>query len=527
MVVPALGGLAAGLLMWGLAPEATGHGTDAVIASFHGDGRVRARVPLVKLVASIFTLGSGGSAGREGPMAQIGAGVGSATAGYLRLTAHERRLLLLAGAAAGISALFRAPVGASLWALEVLYREDFESDALFPCLVASVTGYSVFTLIYEQGSLLHVPTSFDFVPQQLPFYLLLGILVAVPGLLWIGVFRAVEHEVTPRLAMPVWLKPALGGLCVGALGLGVPWVLGPGYHWIQDLLQPVDATTRQLPTGYLGAALLLGIAVAKMLATGLTVGTGGSGGLFAPSLFIGAFVGGAVGLLFNQLAPGIVTQPGAFALVGMAAFYGGVAHAPLAATILVSEMFGSYSLLIPMTFATIVAMLILRKVTLYENQVRSSLESPAHGHEISLDVLEDLTVDDAYRRARSGKLLTPDARLLDFVMLAADQDSRAFVVRDDGGKPIGLLSMAEVQAVVTEPDALDFLLVGDAMVPFRPVQPTTRLRDAVELMAESGLDYLAVTDPRDPKSVLGNLTMRDVASCYRKRKLRDLALTNA
>ncbi|RMH38865.1 MAG: chloride channel protein [Deltaproteobacteria bacterium] len=521
LLVPAAGGLCAGLLSWRFAPEARGHGTDAMIEAFHFKrGRIRARVPFVKLLASLFTLGTGGSGGREGPMAQMGAGFGSYLSDLLGLGVRERRLLLLAGAAGGISALFRAPLGAALWALEVLYRDDFESDGMFPCLISSVTAYSVFTSIFGQGSLFAAPVTYEFRPEQLVFYAALGLACAPLGVLWIKLFYGTERRVFDRLPVPPWLKPALGGLAVGALALALPWVFGGGYGWMQDALRTIDDPLRQLPVGYAGFGLLLGLAVAKMLATALTISSGGSGGVFAPSLFVGGFAGGAFGLLFHEWAPGIVDQPGAFVLVGMGAVYAGVSRAPIATIILVSELFGSYDLLVPLMFAEMITVLLLRRVTLYEQQVVNRLESPAHVADFTVDVLADLRVDGHYTKGRATETIPASMDLRTFLDRCAHSPDSFFVVRGPDGRLAGVASLGAVRAVVADQDVLDVFVVGDAMTPLVSVAPGDNLRTALDRFVQTGYDRLPVIDPDRPDEVLGVLSLHQVYSAYHAELLR-------
>jgi chloride channel protein, CIC family len=520
LLLPAAGGLIAGLLVWRFARETSSHGTDAMIAAYHRrSGRVGLRGPLVRMVATIITLGTGGSAGREGPMAITGAGFGAMVAQRLRLSDRDRRLLFLAGAAGGISALFRSPLGAALWALEILYRDDIEAEGMFPCLVSSVTAYSIFTSIWGQGSLFGVPGGYEFDPRQLLFYGLLALACVPLGLLWIKLFYGTEGLFV-RLRIPPALKPALGGLLLGALALGLPWVFASGYGWMQDALRPPDDPARVLPIGYQGFGMLLGLAVAKMLATSLTLGSGGSGGVFAPSLFIGGFIGGAFGLLFHQLAPGIVTQPGAFVLVGMGAFYAGVAHVPLATIILISELFGSYDLLVPLMFAEMITIGALRRFTLYRAQVPTALDSPAHVADFTVDVLEDLTVGGAYSKGRAAEPIPVDMSLADFLSHVAGTAESFFVVADRHGQPVGMVTLGNVRSVVTEQEHLDIVLVGDAMMPVRSVAPGADLRAALTTFMETGHDHLPVIDPDQPHTVLGLLSQRQIFAAYHAEILR-------
>lgn len=521
LLLPALGGLAAGLVIWRFAPECKGPGVNDVLDAYHNrGGYIRQRVPVVKLIATLFTLGSGGSAGREGPMSQIGAGFGSYLATKLGLSTRERRLLVLAGAAGGISALFRAPLGAALWSLEILYRKDFESEGLFPCLVSSVTAYSVFTTVYEPGSLFHVSTRYSFHPAQLFFYAVMALACALMGMFWIKFLTVSERRFWEPLDVPAWLKPAIGGLALGALSLAVPWVFSTGYIWMQDILRPLDDPARLLPVGYQGFGVLLGIAVAKMFATSFTVSSGGSGGKFAPALFIGGFIGGAFGLLFHELAPSIVTQPSAFVLVGMGAFYAALARVPIATIILVSELFGSYDLLVPLMFSEMITLLLLSRYTMYEKQVEDAQHSPAHAARFTVDILQDLRVADHYTKGRATETIPDNMPLSDFLEHVSATADSFFVVRDGHDDLVGIVSLSNVRSVVSEGEFLSIMLVTDAMWPFKSVRPDTDLRTALRVFLESGYDHLPVVDPQDPRRVLGMLSQQQIFAAYNAELLR-------
>lgn len=521
LIMPAIGGLLCGLVTWRFAPECRGAGINEVLDAYHNkNGYLRPRVPIVKLIATLFTLGSGGSAGREGPMSQIGAGFGAYLGTKLGLSNRERRLLLLAGAAGGISALFRAPLGAALWSLEILYRKDFESEGLFPCLVSSVTAFSVFTLIYEPGSLFHVGVHFTFHPAQLFFYAIMALACALFGLIWLKFLTTSVHRFWEPLDVPPWLKPAVGGLALGALSLVMPWVFSSGYGWLQDALRAPDDPARLLPVGYHGFGLLLGIAAGKMLATSLTVSSGGSGGTFAPALFIGGFIGGAFGLLFHQLAPSLVPQPSAFVLVGMGAFYAGLARTPIAAIILVSEMFGSYDLLVPLMFAEMITLVLLNRYTIYLKQVEDAHHSPAHAARFTVDILQDLQVSDYYTRGRAAETIPDSMNLHDFIEHVSATADSFFVVRDGHEDLVGIVSLSNVRSVVSEGEFLSFMLVTDAMWPFKSLPPDADLRTALRKFLESGYDHLPVVDPAAPRRVLGMLSQQQIFAAYNAELLR-------
>jgi CIC family chloride channel protein len=521
-LLPAAGGLLSGLIAYRFAPEASGHGTDNMIDTFHrGRSRIHPRVPIVKAICSVFTIGTGGSAGREGPISQIGAGFGSWVSEILGLTERERRLLLLAGAAGGISALFRTPLGASLWALEVLYREDFETEGLFPCLVSSVTAYSIFTTLFGQGHLFATEAQYTFHPGQLPLYFLMAVLLAALGLLWIKIFYGTERRLFRPLKLPVWAKPVVGGLMLGALGLALPHVLGIGYGWVQDALNHRPGTAHTIiPYGWAGAGFFFGIGMAKMLATSFTVGSGGSGGVFAPSIVIGGLLGGAFGLAAHQLLPNVAPQPGAFVLVGMGCFYGGVGHVPLSSLVIVCELAGSYDLLVPLMLAVMTSYLLLRRFTLYEKQVKTQLQSPAHFGDFTVDVLEDLRVGDAFDRNAGQHTVRTDMRLRDFLAHVTKTGDWIFPVVDADGALKGVVSLADVRGVIADTDALDVVVVGDAMLALRTIHPEASLRTALALFMQTGYPHLPVVNPIEPNKVLGFLAQQDLIRAYNAEILR-------
>jgi CIC family chloride channel protein len=387
VVLPAVGALAGGIVSQ-LAPETRGGGGDAMITAFHQQGgRVRKRVAWVKTLASLFTLGTGGAGGREGPTMQIGGALGSLVGGLLRVPAQERRILMVAGVAAGIAAVFRTPLGAALLAVEVLYRDDFESDALIPAVLASVTAYSVVISIFGESTLFSHPNRFPFILGHLWLYGLLALLIAVVANVFLGVLRGVQ-SVSARLDLPEWAKPGLGGLALGLFcvpiviflgwrvhqpgqGLGL---FGGGYGAVQIAI----SGSPWLPVGWAGAGLLLLLCAAKICASSLTIGSGGSAGDFAPVLAIGGLFGGAFGRALQLLTGDPRIDAGAFALVGMGTLYGGIAHTPLSALVLVCELAGSYDLLVPLMLAEGIAFVALRKRTLYHAQVPTQRDSPVH-----------------------------------------------------------------------------------------------------------------------------------------------------
>jgi CIC family chloride channel protein len=388
-LVTALGGLISGLIVFTFAPEAEGHGTDAAIDAIHHKGaRVRARIPPIKLIASSITIGAGGSGGREGPAAQISSGFGSLLAGWLRLGPQDRRIAVSAGMGAGIGAIFRAPLGGALMAAEILYIHDLEVEALIPALIAGIVGYTVYGAFYGFQPIFGAqPTLALGAPIQLAYYALLGVACGAVGLLYARCFYGVT-DLFHHLRLPRWFKPAIGGLLVGLLGLWLPGALHMGYGWVQI------GMGRELLGLPLWVVLLLPFA--KILATSLSIGSGGSGGIFGPGMVIGGMLGASFWRLGEAAGvPGLPTEPAPFVIVGMMALFGGIAHAPLAVMLMVAEMTGNLSLLAPAMIAVGVATALVGDHTIYRSQLPTRASSPAHRLRFSFPLLSALLVRDA------------------------------------------------------------------------------------------------------------------------------------
>jgi CIC family chloride channel protein len=388
-VVCTLGGLISGALVYGVAPEAEGHGTDTVVKALHfTGGTLRARVAPIKMLASAITIGSGGSAGREGPTALIAAGFGSIYATWLKRSERERRLIVMAGMAAGLSAIFRSPIGTAIFAVEVLYSSiEFESEGLLYCMLAAIVAYAVNGAFVGWQPLFVVPAlAAPTHVSSFGWYILLGIASGLIGTVLPELFYRMRDGFH-RLPIPAWIKPAIGALIVGLIALRLPQVLGGGYGWIQ---QAID--------GQMALSLLLILLFAKIIALSLTVSSGGSGGVFAPSLFVGAMLGGAFALLSHHPPAGMV-------IVGMAAVFGGAARVPIATLLMVAEMTGGYQLLVPAGLAVMLSYVLqinlsrlLKYDSLYEAQVAGRADSPAHHAE---------QVQTALRLLDSGNLPLP------------------------------------------------------------------------------------------------------------------------
>ncbi|MBN1588753.1 MAG: chloride channel protein [Pirellulales bacterium] len=508
LLVPTVGGLLCGWLVYTFAPEAEGHGTDGMIRAFHrAKGVIRSRVPLIKTIASTLTIGTGGSAGREGPIAQIGAGFGSFLGTWLKLSDWERRMLVLAGAAGGVGAIFQAPLGGALFSVEVLYASTaVEFSAIIPCVVSSVVAYSIFNLIFGVDVPFHASQEIVFGGiGDLPLYMVFAVICALVGFVYVWCFYNIRNRVFRHLRIPNLLKPALGGLLLGLLALELPQVMAGGYGWIQQALD-----------GKLSLELMAMLVVAKILATSFTISSGGSGGVFAPSLFIGAMLGGAYGLLCNKLFPGLVPEPQAFVLVGMGGFFAGVAKVPLTALIMVSEMSGSYTLLVPLMVVSMINVAILsQRWTLYEEQVSSLIDSPAHLGDFVVDVLAGIQVSEVYQSSRPLTTVREEMPLPNVLQLVAQSNDSYFPVVDSENELVGIFSLHDIRSALIGNGAGSLIVAADlASSAVTTVTPEDNLHTALRLFTQKQIAELPVVNPENPRRVIGMLRRDEVIAAY-------------
>lgn len=525
VVVMALGGLASGWLVYTFAPEAEGHGTDAAIEAFHYKrGRIRARIPFVKTLASAITLGTGGSGGREGPIAQIGASFGAWLGKLLDLPSRDRRILLAAGMGAGVGAVFRAPLAGALFAAEILYSEsDFEAEVIIPAATASIIGYSVYGLWLPEH-MHHMPlfgTGLDYSagsPLELFPYAVLALVLVACGALYVKVFYG-THRLFEKLPVPKVFRPAIGAALAGVVGIGLfqIWgeqrellaVLATGYGTLQQALTSASE---------IGIPVLLTVALVKILTTSLTISSGGSGGVFGPSMVIGGCTGAAVGLVFHRWMPGIVPDPEAFAIVGMAGFFAGCAHAPFSTIIMVSEITGGYGLLLPTMWVSTLTFVMGRPWKLYSQQVPSRLESPAHRGDFLVDVLEGIQVRDVYHERKNLTLIPEGMSLDDIVHTIARTRQHYFPVVDDQGKLVGIFSNDDVRSYLYDETLWKLANARDVMTSrVVSVTPEDDLNTALRCFTAVAIDELPVLDATDRGKLLGTLRHKEVIAAYNKR----------
>jgi CIC family chloride channel protein len=527
LVIPVLGGIASGIIVFTFAPEAEGHGTDAAIAAYHfHQGDIRPRVPLVKIIASALTLGTGGSGGREGPIAQIGAGFGSFLGKILCLTPAERRILMAAGMGAGVAAIFRAPLAGALFAAEVLYRSpDFESEVIIPAGLASVIAYCTFGLAFGWDPLFSIPADLLQVltfrePLHLVSYTFLALFLVVLAMLYTRTFYGLTH-LFHRL--PVWphLKPALGAFLTGLLGVALYFalrreqrvlaVLSFGYGALQDAMKVAPGAEGSL---FL-ALVLFAVAIGKILTTGLTIGSGGSGGVFGPSMVIGGCGGGALGILLHWVWPPLVPHPAGFVMVGMAGFFAAAAKTPFSTLVIVSEMTGNYNLLLPTLWVCVLTFLLSDEQSIYSSQVESRSRSPAHQGDYVRDVLTGLQVSQFLTSQDPVPVIHPGDGLPAIMERLASTPYTALPVTDGDGQFLGMVGLDQVHLASRLPNVQPIVLAADLMrVDVVPLHPGDRLDRALELFVENNLLELPVVDDTPQQRVIGIVKRADVSSTY-------------
>jgi len=510
LLIPALGGLVVGPLIYFFAREAKGHGVPEVMLAIETErGRIRPRVAVVKSLASALTIASGGSAGREGPIVQIASAIGSTLGQITKLSDDDVRLLVAAGAAGGISATFNAPIAGVFFALEVILRR-FNARNFSVVVLSSVVAAAVAHARFGDNPAFRIPEYRLESPFEYPLYAALGVLAALAAVIFIRVLYRTE-DIFDSISMPEWLKPALGGLGMGLLGvwyislMGVGYGSGPGAMAIPAAL-----------AGESSLQVLIALAGLKILATSLTIGSGGSGGVFAPSLFIGAMMGGAFGLVVNDLWPGATAPAGAYALVGMAAVFAGSARAPITAVIILFEMTNDYSIILPLMTAvvisTAVAQLIMSE-NIYTLKLRRRGIDVTERPESA--VLSNLTVAQAMRtdfKAVRGDLSADE---LVNVFSGVYAEEGALPVVDENKHLIGIVAASDLDQLV---EATDSAKTVDDVATHNPVtvHPDETLDDAVRRMADRSLRQLPIVSRRDPTVLLGVLRRSDIFAAYTK-----------
>ncbi|MGE3879749.1 MAG: chloride channel protein [Planctomycetota bacterium] len=530
-ICAAVGGLLSGWVVYRFAPEAGGHGTDAAIDAFHAkEGKISGKVPIIKIIASALTIGSGGSGGREGPIAQVGAGFGSFLATKLGLGAHERRLMLASGMGAGVGSIFHAPLAGALFAAEIFYSEaEIESEALIPAAVSTIVGYSLFSSVTGFEPLFAQSDHAFRDPRELLLYTVLAVILTASAWLFVVVFYGIHDRFSRWRIHPV-LRPAVGGALTGLLGLGALTLAGGDLRAL-DVLSFGYGTLEEALLGTAPLTLLLLLAVGKMLTTSISIGSGGSGGVFGPSMVIGGTVGGSVGIVAKTLFPSVVANPGSYALVGMAGFFAAAAKAPISTLVMVSEMTGNYRMIVPALWVSSLCFLLGRRFKLYRSQVGTRLESGAHQHEMFVDLLAQTSVRRLFEESptvREFATVHQNLPLDRLIELFGRTTQHYFPVVDDAGAMVAILSANDVRQFVTDGEVGAVVIASDLANPsVVTLTLDTDLQVALGRFVSLDVDALPVVDPQVPTKVIGMLSRRELIRTYHAMRERFRARTSA
>ncbi len=509
LLTPAVGGLIVGPLVYSLAREAKGHGVPEVMEAVAlRSGFIRARLVAVKSVASAICIGTGGSVGREGPIVQIGAALGSTIGQWLRISGRRLRTLAGCGAAAGIAATFNAPVAGALFAVEIILG-DFGVSQFSPIVISSVMATVVSRHFLGDFPAFVVPTYRMESAWELPLYLLLGLLAAVAAQVFIRVLYGVE-DLMESLPVKPWLLPAFGGLMVGAIGLLFPQVLGVGYETINQAL-----------TGELTVGLLAVLVVAKLFATSVTLGSGGSGGIFAPSLFLGAMSGGFLGNLAHQLYPGATASSGAYALVGMGAVVAGTTHAPITAILIIFELTSDYKLIVPLMASCIIASLVssrLKRESIYTMKLYRRGADLFRGREVN--VLRSLRVQEVMDDDLAT--LPADTPIPELLEQFADSPRSYYYTTDSSGNLQGVIAFSELRHALLNAETFsEISVVGDLARSDVPrVTPDQDLDRVMRIFGGKDREELPVVDSADRSHLVGVVNRRHLIDAYSRELMK-------
>jgi CIC family chloride channel protein len=512
--IPALGGVIVGPLVYFLAREAKGHGVPEVMEAVAlRSGFIRKRVVLVKSLASAVSISTGGSVGREGPIVQIGSAIGSSLGQILKVSADRMRTLVGCGAAAGIAATFNAPIAGSMFALEIILG-DFGLATFSPIVISSVVATAVSRAYLGDTPAFIVPTYELVSVWEFPMYLFLGLFCAVVGVTFTKTLYRIE-DLFDSFKFPEYLKAVIGGLILGALGLAFPQILGVGYGAMDMVLMQQIAWW-----------LMLLLVIVKILATSITIGSGGSGGIFAPSLFLGAMAGGFFGMVVHSLFPATTASPGAYSIVGMGAVVAATTHGPLSAILILFEMTGDYKIILPLMFSCIVGAIAsgqLLKDSIYTLKLGRRGVDIKEGKEVN--ILKSIHVSEVM--TRGVETISEGCTMEVMADMIAKSKFNSFPVLDSDSRLAGIVSFNDYSEVIFNEDLKHLLVAKDlATSDVVTVSAEDNLYAALEKISRKDFATLPVMSVRDPGRLVGIISRRDIIRAYDKAVLKKSLFNN-
>ncbi len=506
--VPAAGGLLVGPLVYFWAREAKGHGVPEVMEAVAlKGGLIRKRIVLIKSLVSAICIGTGGSVGREGPIVQIGSAIGSTLGQISKISAHRIRTLVGCGAAAGIAATFNAPIAGAMFALEIILS-DFGLATFSPIVISAVVATAISRHFLGDFPAFVVP-SYELVSLwEFPLYCLLGVLCAVLGVAFTKTLYWSE-DLFARARIPEYLKACIGGLIIGVAALWVPHILGVGYGSI-DLSLAAEMTW----------PLMMALVFFKILATSVTIGSGGSGGIFAPSLFIGVMAGGCFGLIVHDLWPHTTASPGAYGIVAMGALVGATTHGPLTAILMLFEMTGDYKIILPLMITCIISTLVagqLFRESIYTFKLTRRGVDIRGGREVN--TLKSISVADVMNT--SVETIFEGTPLGVLSRQIAKSKYNSFPVLDQENRLAGIISFSDYREAVFDEDLKDLIIAKDlATTEVTTIDLNADLFQALETIMVHDFAILPVVAPGDPQRLMGVISRRDIIGAYDKAVLK-------
>jgi CIC family chloride channel protein len=508
IVIPALGGLVVGPMVYFWAREAKGHGVPEVMEAVAlKSGLIRKRLVIVKSLASAICIGTGGSVGREGPIVQIGSAIGSTIGQMFKISADRMRTLVGCGAAAGIAATFNAPIAGSMFALEIILG-DFGLATFSPIVISSVTATAISRHFLGDVPAFIVPAYELVSAWEFPVYVILGLFCALVAVTFTKTLYRME-DIFDGFKFPEYLKAVVGGVILGAISLLFPQVLGVGYG-------AIDLALGQSYAWW----LLLVLVACKILATSITIGSGGSGGIFAPSLFMGAMAGGFFGTVVHHLFPSVTASPGAYSIVGMGAVVSATTHGPLTALLMLFEMTGDYKIILPLMITCIISSIVagqLLKESIYSLKLLRRGINLEEGKEIN--VLKSIKVSEVMNT--EVETITEALGLDKLAEIISKSKYNSFPMVTDGNKLSGILSFFDYNEAIFDENLKGLVVAKDiATLDVVTISTDDNLYNALEKITYKDFSILPVVSNDDPMKLMGVLTRRDIMGAYNKAVIK-------
>ncbi len=514
IIIPVLGGLLVGPIIYFFAPEAKGHGVPEVMqAILMKGGIIRARVAIVKAIASAISIGTGGSVGREGPIVQIGSSLGSTVGQFFRVSNKRLKTLVGCGAGAGIAAAFNAPIAGALFAVEIILM-DFAVAQFSPIVISSVMATVISHSFQGDFAAFAVPKYQLASPYEIIFYFGLGALSGVVSFLFIKLLYFSEDFFDNRLRIPEYMKPAVGGIGLGIIAIAFPQIMGVGYDSINNALH-----------GNMLWYIAFILIFAKIIATSITLGSGGSGGIFAPSLFMGAMLGYFFGAFVHIYFPNITATPGAYALVAMGGLVAGTTRAPITAIIIVFELTNDYRIILPLMITCIISTILSAKLSRESIYTLKLLMRNINIKEgTDLNIMSSVFVKDVYTK-EFDKIFVSD-NFSQVVNKVIRGKSPEFPVVDEHNQVNGIISIYDIKDHLYERDSLQDLLIAEDIsnTNFEPLTFDNNCQDALDIMRKFNFEGLPVIDKSATGKIIGMIWMKDIQEAYQKEiEIREIS----